>query len=391
MESEIRKFGLERCVRLLKLCGNPDKKLKIIHIAGTNGKGSTAAYITSVLVAAGKKTGTFTSPWVFCRKEQFCVNATPLTEDKLNGYFAEINALAATVEDEPSPFEKDTATALYAFYKEGCEYAVVECGLGGRDDATNAIAQKSVAVFTTISKEHTAELGNTVREICMAKSGIIKNCPVVVNGYQTEEVANFFKRFNPIFAGEGLTVTKVGSGYRNFSYGGREYRIKMLGEAQPYNAATAIEACRLLGIDEDAIYRGLADTELGGRIELLHANGRQFVLDGAHNTGAVEELATVLCDMQGEKELVFGCLSDKDVNSVATVLAPHFKKAYLFSPSSARAMDIEKIKTAFDGKIEYVTANGIIDALEKTRCKTVVACGSFTFIKEAKEWINKLQ
>lgn len=391
MEREIRKYGVERCVRLLKLCGNPDKKLKIIHISGTNGKGSTAAYITSVLVAAGKKTGTFTSPWVFFRSEQFCVNSTPIAEDKLNGYFAQVNALAATIEDKPSPFEVDTATALYAFYKEGCEYAVIECGLGGRDDATNAIAQKSVAVFTTISKEHTAELGNTVLEICAAKSGIIKNCPVVVCGYQSKEVKDFFKRFDPVFSGDDLSVVETTVEGQTFLYGGREYRISMLGEAQPYNAATAIETCRLLGVSGEIIAQGLRAAKLCGRVEFLCANGRQFVLDGAHNPGAVEELATVLRNMQGEKELVFGCLSDKDVKSVASVLSPHFKRAVLFSPSSARAMDVESVKTAFDGKIEYVTASGISDALEKTECKTVVVCGSFTFIKEAKEWISKRQ
>lgn len=391
MVGEIRKYGIERCVQLLKLCGNPDKKLKIIHIAGTNGKGSTAQYITSVLVAAGKKVGTFTSPWVFCREEQFCINSTPLTNDKLNDYFAQVCSLAETIEDKPSPFEVDTATALYAFYNEGCEYAVVECGLGGRDDATNAIAQKEVAVFTTISKEHTAELGNTVLEICNAKSGIIKNCPTVVCGYQTDEVISFFSQFNPIIAGKGLTDIKSCNNCQTFLYGGKQYKINMHGKAQAYNAATAIEVCRLLGISESAIESGISLAKLDGRIEFLQVGKRRYILDGGHNPGAAQVLSDVLNNIHGEKLLVFGCLSDKDVQTVANTLAPHFKKAILFIPSSVRAMDIQKIENAFKGKVEYITAKDINDALKKADCNLVVVCGSFTFIKEAKSWIGKQQ
>lgn len=388
---EIRKFGTERTVELLKLCDNPDKKLKIIHIAGTNGKGSTAEYITSILVSAGKRVGTFTSPYVFCFEEQFRINGQPIEKGQLNGYLNEVEQISKAIQDSPSPFEIQTAAALCAFQKEGCEYAVVECGLGGRDDATNAIAQKCVAVITSISKEHTAELGSTLIEICTAKSGIIKNCPVVVSAYQTQEVKDFFAKFNPIFAGENLKIEKNQTAGQAFSYKGSRYEIKMLGTAQPYNAATAVEVAKLLGIDDSAIAQGLSKASLDGRLELEERKGVKYILDGGHNPGAIELLIQLLAEIKGEKELIFGCLSDKDVESIATLLSPYFKRAILFSPNSDRAMAIERIEKAFKGKIDFTTAQNIGKALDQTECKTVVICGSFTFIKEAREWIRKRQ
>ncbi|MGN1060908.1 MAG: bifunctional folylpolyglutamate synthase/dihydrofolate synthase [Candidatus Coproplasma sp.] len=391
MQQEIRKYGTERTVELLKLSGNPDKKLKIIHIAGTNGKGSTAEYITSVLIAAKKKVGTFTSPQVFCFEEQFRIGGTPINAERLNCYFKEVKAYAEGIVDAPSPFEIQTATALYAFYREGCEYAVVECGLGGRDDATNAIAKKEVAVFTSISLEHTAELGSTVLEICQAKSGIIKDCPVVVSGYQSQEVKDFFAGFNPVFAGENLTAEECSILGQAFLYKGVRYEIKMLGRAQLFNAATAIEVCKLLGIEDKFIVKGLRFAKLDGRVEIEQIGGVKYILDGGHNPGAIAQLVDTLKQIDGEKELIFGCLSDKDADGVAEILAPCFKRAILFSPPSVRAMPIEKIINAFSGKIDYITAKEITSALEKTECGTVAVCGSFTFIKEAREWIRKRQ
>lgn len=396
MQGQLIKYGTERCERLLKLLGNPDEKLKIIHIAGTNGKGSTAEYISSVLKCAGKRVGTFTSPQVLFYEEQFRIDCQPLSPEKIKGYLDGVKQIASAMGDKPTPFEVEAVGAVLAFYREGCEYAVLECGLGGRDDATNAISRKEVAVITSISLEHTAELGATLQEICTAKSGIIKNCPAVVSAYQCGEVKEFFKKFNPVFAGEGLTpATADTTCVQAFCYKGETYGINMLGSAQPYNAATAIEACRLLGIESRYITEGLKTAKLYGRTEVIKKGGRTFIFDGAHNPAAIGALTQTLADTPdfkgGEAELVFGCLSDKDVEACAKILAPHFKRAILFEPESARAMALDKMIKAFTGKIPVETAPSVIGALDKTESRKIVVCGSFTIIKEAREWIKREQ
>lgn len=390
MQTEIRKFGIERCARLLELMGNPDKKLKIVHIAGTNGKGSTSAYISHILRGVGKKTGTFTSPQVYCFEEQFCIDCQPIDTQKLNAYFDKVKEVAATMDDASSPFEVQTATALFAFYEEGCEYAVIECGLGGKDDATNAVAQKCVAVITSISLEHTQELGDTIEKICLAKSGIIKNCPVVVSALQSSEGLNFFSKFRPIFAGVGLQRESHFPYGESFIYNGEEYEIALNGSAQCYNAACAIEACNLLGIDKKFIKEGLKNTTLPGRVQSVRKGDRLYILDGSHNPSAFAPLIDGVKGLPQKPDLVFGCLSDKDVESIAEQLAPHFKRALIFPPNSPRAMDADKIFSAFKGKIQNINKyNSVEQALEEADSQIIVVCGSFTIIREAWQWIEK--
>lgn len=388
------KFGLERVRALLDALGSPDGRLKIVHIAGTNGKGSTAAYISHILRYAGKRVGTFTSPWVYSYNEQFAVDCQPLESGKLNAYLSEADGAADRLGGTATAFERETAAALYAFLREGCEYAVVECGLGGRDDATNAVNKKEVAVITSVSLEHTAVLGSTITEICRAKSGIIKDCPAVVSALQAEEGRAFFENNlsgKVIFAGEGLKVEKSSQDGQSFSYGGKSYHIRLLGKEQCYNAACAIEACKVLGIDGKAIERGLEETNLAGRVEIITKRNAVYILDGSHNPASFSPLVGVLGGMEGEKTLVYGCLSDKDVRAAAEILSPHFKCAHLVSPDSYRAMRADRIAAAFDGKIKITAEENVGLALEKAGGGIVVVCGSFTLLKEAKQWIEKRQ
>ena len=171
MQSLGMRFGLERTRALLDKLGSPDKELKVIHVAGSNGKGSVCEYLTQILLSAGFKTGTFTSPEVFSFEEQYRVNgksSAGLTEK----YLGEVNAAADKMEDKPTAFERQTAAAFLYFFREGCEYAVIECGLGGLTDATNAICGKAMAVITSVSLEHTAVLGNTLTEIARHKAAV---------------------------------------------------------------------------------------------------------------------------------------------------------------------------------------------------------------------------
>lgn len=390
MQTEIRKFGTEREEALLKLLSLPDKKLKIIHIAGTNGKGSTAQFISEILLAAGKKVGTFTSPQAFSYEEQFKVNCVPLKCERLKKYEKFVETVSKQIEDSPSPFELQTAVAAYAFVAEGCEYAVMECGLGGRDDATNGVSSKLMAVITSISIEHVKELGGTIEEICRAKSGIIKNCPVIISASQSEGVKEFFLEFSPIVAGEDIKIFPRFPYGSHFVYKGEEYEIALNGGEQCYNAATAIEAARLLNIEEEFIKQGLKNARLPGRVQPVFSKDRLFILDGSHNPASFAPFIEGVKSIQGEKQLVFGCLSDKDVFAAAKLLSPHFKDIFVFSPNSPRAMDTDKIRSAFlSAGGNALAAESASDALERTTAQTVGVCGSFTILKEAAEWIEK--
>ena len=377
----MKSFSTAPTRRILDGLKRPDTKLKIIHIAGTNGKGSTAEFFTQILISANKKVGTFTSPEVYSFYDQFRIDGVPLDEETFNKYRQMVLPFA----EGASEFEIQTATAILCFAEEGCEYAVIECGMGGLNDATNAVENKALAVITSVSLEHTAFLGKTVKEICVQKSGIIKNCPVIVNAHQSAEAREFFRGCK--FADD---VDEVFDG--GFIYGGKKFELNAEGCCQHLNAACAIEGAKILGIDDGAVYKGVADCRPRGRLEKFYLNGREYILDGAHNPAAFKPLTELLALCPKPAALVFGCLSDKDVCGAAEALAPHFRSAVLFSPKSYRAMELERIYGAFKGKIEVITTAETVEAaLSKAAGKTVVVCGSFTALKEAREWIEKRQ
>ncbi len=376
-------FGTERTRKMLEALGNPDGQLKIIHIAGTNGKGSIAEYITEILTAAGKRTGTFTSPAVFDYLEQFKVDGKPIEKE----LYARAFERALSVSDGATQFEVETAGALYAFALAGCEYAVVECGLGGTYDATNAISKKEVAVITSIGLEHTAILGSTLKEICAHKAGIIKNCPAVVCALQPEEVKKYFERLGAIFP-KKPEIT----GEDKFIYDGKEYKLSMHGGAQAYNAAVAIEVAKLLKIDETSIYIGVNRANLGGRCEILTAkDGTVYVLDGAHNPAAFLPLAEFIKEKFGKADgVVYGSLSDKNVAENLKIISSFAEKVTLVPCPSPRNIDMQKLREQCEKRgILAGECESVADALEKSSGKVIVVCGSFTLLGEAKKWIEK--
>lgn len=391
LEGRGMNFGVLRTRKLLDALASPDGKLKIIHIAGTNGKGSVAEYLTRILIAAGKRTGTFTSPAVFEYTEQFKIDGVPVDESLFKKGFLPVIPLAQEL--GATRFEAETAGALNTFALGGCEYAVIECGLGGLNDATNAINKKEVAVITSISLEHTAVLGSTLEEICAQKSGIIKDCQVVVSALQPEEVKAFFKNKGALFAEKPIEIISgMRDGQQVFTYGGNEFVIQMAGAAQPYNAATAIETARLLKIDDGAIYLGIKAAKLGGRLEVINAKSAVYILDGAHNPASFVPLAQFIKSKFGKADnIIFGCLADKDIDGNLKALTDTAKKVIAVKPTSQRAMDIDKITLACKKNFTDVcVADSVENALvECSGAKTVVVCGSFTLLKEAKAWIEK--
>ena len=386
-------FGTERCRTVLDRLGSPDNKLEIVHISGTNGKGSVAEYMTRILVAGGKRTGTFTSPAVISYNEQFRINGEPLDDIKLSGYLEE-TAKAAEGTGATS-FEIETAAALYAFYKEGCEFAVVECGLGGTYDATNAILQKRLALITTAALEHTAYLGEDIKSICKHKYGIVKNCDVIVSALQTDEATEFFKSKNALFADKEIKILNSGIDGTDFEYGGEKYRLSCAGDyAQPYNAALAIEGAKKLKIDENAIYIGVNSAKPRGRIEIKRARGMTIVLDGAHNPDSFKPLSAFLKSgaLEEDRVIIFGCLADKDIKGNLALLQRLAKCIIAVQCESERALALDKVHAAcseyFDNAVK---ADSVEDALDMAAqmAKTVVVCGSFTLLKEADKWIEK--
>ncbi|MGN0817484.1 MAG: bifunctional folylpolyglutamate synthase/dihydrofolate synthase [Candidatus Coproplasma sp.] len=384
------KFGIGRTQALLEMCGFPEKKLKIIHVAGTNGKGSVCEYLTRILLCAGKRVGTFTSPEVFSYNEKFRLDGEPASDTIIARYIDRINSLSAYLSDRPSAFETETAAAILMFAEEGCEYAVIECGLGGLNDATNAVCRKEIAVITSVSLEHTAVLGDTVEEICAQKAGIIKDCPLVAPCTLAEGAKRYLEKFNPTYAGQNLKIIGSDENGQRFSYRGWLYQINMLGEAQAYNAAVAIECANLIKLPKDAIERGLAQARLDGRVQIVKTNSAKYILDGSHNPESFTPLIQTLKLFSGKKSLIFGCLSDKDVSSAAARLTSCFEQAVLVSPESYRAMEMQKMVCAFEPHIKDVTqADSVSAAMRAAKYPVVVVCGTFTILKEAEKWIER--
>jgi dihydrofolate synthase/folylpolyglutamate synthase len=386
------KFGLERTRKLLNDLASPDNFLKIVHVAGSNGKGSLCEYVSKILTLAGKKVGTFTSPEVYSYTEKFKINCVNADENNLKKYLSYTYDIAQSYDDKPTAFEIETATALYMFKSEGCEYAVVECGMGGLYDSTNAINKKQVAAITSVSLEHTAVLGKTITEICAQKAGIIKNCKAVVSSFQSQEGLEYFSKLGVQFAGKNLQITKKSCDGQEFAYDGQNYKINMPGEAQAYNAAVAIDVTKILGIDQKFIIAGLSAARLLGRVEKIACKDRTYILDGSHNPSSFAPLVESVKGINTQKTLVFGCLSDKDVESAAKILSGVFDKAYVFPPNSYRAMDKAKIYDTFKKYINNTTlCTDVFEALDRAYGGLIIVCGSFTILKEAKQWIEKRQ
>lgn len=386
-------FGTQRCRTILDRLGSPDTKQEIIHIAGTNGKGSVAEYMTRILIAAGKRTGTFTSPAVIDYNEQFRVDGEPLDDKKLSAYIGE--AAKAAEGTGATSFEIETAAALYAFYKEGCEFAVVECGLGGTYDATNAILQKRLALITTVALEHTAYLGKDIKSICEHKFGIVKNCEAVVSALQPPEAIEYFKGKNVSFADREIKILNSGIDGTDFEYGGKGYKLSCVGEyAQPYNAALAIEGAKKLKIDENAIYMGVNLAKPRGRIEVRRVREITVVLDGAHNPDSFKPLSSFLRSgkIVNDRVIIFGCLADKDIDGNLALLQGLAKCIIAVKCDSERALAPDKIHSACLKYFEKaVKADSVSEALDMAAkmAEEVVVCGSFTLLKEADKWIEK--
>ncbi|KYH35569.1 folylpolyglutamate synthase [Clostridium tepidiprofundi DSM 19306] len=360
------KLGLERTERMLELLGNPHKSTKYIHIAGTNGKGSTTAMITRVLMEAGYKVGMYTSPYVEEFEERIQINNENIPKNRLSDIVEEISNIVPKIIDEglgnPTYFEILTCMGLLYFYKENVDFAVIEVGLGGRLDSTNVITP-IISIITSISFDHMHVLGNTLSDIAYEKGGIIKeNIPVILypQEYEAEKV------IEDICSLRNCKLIKVNKDSVEYSYSSLridcksdknilqkfvvhtdldkyEIELSLLGKHQLLNCATAVYAVEELinngvTIDKEAMLNAFKNVKWPGRLEILN-NNPLIVIDGAHNIDGIKKLRENVDSYFSYNNLILilGILADKQVKEMIETIVPLAKKVIAVTPHSDRA------------------------------------------------------
>ncbi len=352
------KPGLSRTRELCAKLGNPEKDLRFVHIAGTNGKGSTAAMTASMLQQAGYRVGLYTSPFIYTFNERFQVNGENISNEDLCEIVEEIKPYADSMEDVPTEFELITAIAFRYFQKKQCDIVVLEVGMGGELDSTNVIPVPEVAVITAIGLDHTEYLGNTIGEIAKAKAGIIKeDGDVVIYGQDPEAEAVFEKvcaekharLYRPDYDSLNLVMRDLNG--QMFDYDGYfNLKIPLLGTYQLNNAAVAIRTIQVLNqrgwyISDEAIRDGLSQTRWGGRMEVLHRHPN-VIIDGSHNPHGIRATVESLHAYLGDEKLIIlmGVMKDKDVVREMSFLCPLAREFITITPNNpARAMPAEDL------------------------------------------------
>lgn len=402
--------GLDTVTELLELLGNPQEDLKYVHIAGTNGKGSTAAFIESILRVAGYKTGLYTSPFIQRFTERIRVNGEEISSHDLARLTEPVQAAVAVMRERghlaPTAFELVTALGFLYFKEQQCDIVVLETGLGGRLDATNVIACPEVAVITAIALDHMKILGGTLAEIAGEKAGIIKGGFVVTYPQQPEAAQVLQDRCHQ--QGASLTIAPLEKvERRQATLAGQEFslpthenlRIALLGSYQIENAVlavTAIEALQKKGYDltEEALYTGLQQARWPGRLEVM-GKAPVFLIDGAHNPHGVQALRDSLAELFPQRRFTFitGVLADKNYKAMMQLMMPLARRVLTVTPPSPRALpgrDLAKLLQ--QGGIEAQSCASITAAVDLCRntYKNDIICafGSLYYIGEVRSCLQ---
>ncbi|MDD3279485.1 MAG: bifunctional folylpolyglutamate synthase/dihydrofolate synthase [Lachnospiraceae bacterium] len=401
-----QEMRLDAIRALLAECGHPDEALKFIHIAGTNGKGSLLAYISTTLTCAGYRTGRYISPTLYSYRERIQIDGEPISAADFTRLtevlYQAVSVMKQRGIPKPSPFELETVLGLLYFRQRQCDFVVLECGMGGRDDATNVIdpSRKCLAVLTSVSLDHTEYLGNTLTEIAAVKAAIAAEQVPLVMAPQKEETVRSVQRYckehhNPLItaslsevSGHTDTLTQ-----QSFWYKGEQVILHLAGAAQVENAITAWEALHYLSehgvsLSGEQILEGLAKTSWNGRFTVLE-NHPVFVVDGAHNPDAAEKLKASAAHYFKGKKIVFimGVLADKDYTGVLKLMLPLASEVFTITPpDNPRALSavelaktVEKYeKTAFPcASLKQAVISAVKSAGEDG---VVLAFGSLSFI-----------
>lgn len=403
-------LGLDTVTNLMALLGNPQDKLKFIHVAGTNGKGSVLAYLGEILSQAGYRVGRYISPTLFSYRERIQINKEQISR----GDFAKYAAQTAEAVEEmrrqglalPTVFEVETAISFLYFKEMGCDYVLLEVGMGGRLDATNIIRTPVLTIVTSISMDHMEYLGDTLEKIAWNKAGIFKPGVPVAAAHQREEAARVIREEA---AGKGCACVFVRpEEIRDVVYGIEEQRfcygkygpftIRLAGVHQIENAALALEAVELLRgsgvrIPEHCVCRGLERTLWKGRFTVL-CREPYFIIDGAHNPDAALRLRSSLERYfpDRKKYYIFGVFSDKEYDKIIEITAPLAEKIFTIeTPDNPRALPAEKLAEAVRRRNPSVeAAGGIWDGVARAfaaagKEDVILAFGSLSFLGEVEQ------
>ena len=373
------KPGLERIGELCEKLGNPQKELKFIHVAGTNGKGSFCSMMNSILLESGFKVGLYTSPYIRFFNERMCVNGIPISNTELAELTAYVKPFADEMADKPTEFELITAIAFEFFRRHNCDIVILEAGMGGRLDSTNIIRNPYLSVITGIALDHTAFLGDTVEKIAAEKAGIIKdNAPVLYGGTDdsaSEVIESAAKKSGSVFYRVDYSKLKVQVNNLDgtvFEYGNyKNLKILLLGEYQPRNASVVLNAVEILrkqglNISDEAIYNGLSYAKWQGRFEIL-LRDPLMIFDGAHNPQGIRSAVESIKKYFGNEKvyLLTGVLRDKDYTAIAKDLSTVASRAFTLTPDSPRALNsVEYAETLNRSGIEATAYESLAEALK---------------------------
>lgn len=385
------KLGLENTLALANVFGNPQEKLKFIHVAGTNGKGSTCAMLESIYREAGLRVGLFTSPHLVSFRERIQVNREMIRENEVAVLVDDLNFQIKQIKAQPTFFEVVTIMALRYFAAKRCDLVIWETGLGGRLDSTNIVTPLA-SVITNVQLDHQQWLGNTIPEIAREKAGIIKQG---VPCFTAAEDENALQTIAQVAARHDSAFWTVA---RSDAEDMRRFEIPLIGEHQLLNAALAVAVARMLcnqiSVSDQAIADGLKKTQWPGRFQVVQRAEQTIVLDGAHNPAGAETLAIALKQKfpDADVTLILGAMQDKDFRSICATLAPLAKKIIVTRVGSERAAEPTALLQACreaNAKADVQSVDSLSDAFAKTQHdKLVVITGSLHFIGEAMELLR---
>ena len=401
------KPGLERVTELLGALGNPEKEVKVVHVSGTNGKGSFSAMLASILKHSSLKVGAFNSPYLYEMRETIRIDGEPISEDGLVSLFNRLRTVADKMADKPTEFELLSAAAYLAFKEAKVDLAIVECGMGGGKDATNVIDAPLLSVITGISIDHTAFLGDTVEKIAKEKSGIVKkDCPILVGKCPKAALGVILDTARAI--GAPATVCDTPAEAKSLTLDGSlidadgvtDIRLPLLGAHQLYNAALAVKASHILSdhfptVTDGSIRDGIAAAKWSGRFEIL-SRAPLVIFDGAHNLDGIKS-ACASVEAYFDKKIVIltGVLADKEYEAMADVLAKVASHAVTVTPENPRALGAKEYAEVLEARGINAQASDSVEAgvrvaleLAKSEGAPLVCLGSLYLYREVSEAVK---